>query len=83
MDAINTHVGNVQRVPGGNVLSDLMSRASVDQLDSQGNIIKSYTFENVWPSVVGTIELSYDATAEVETFDVTLEYSHWESNTTN
>jgi len=83
MDAINTHVGNVQRVPGGNVLSDLMSRASVDQLDSNGNIIKSYTFENVWPSTVGTIDLSYDATAEVEQFDVTLEYSHWESNTTN
>jgi hypothetical protein len=82
-DAINTHVGNVQRVSGGNVFTDLFQRAAVDQLDGQGQVIKSYTFENVWPSAIGSIELSYDATAEIETFDVTLQYSHWESDTTN
>ena len=82
-DAINTHVGNVQRVPGNNVFSDLFQRATVEQLDGQGNVIKQYTFENVWPSSVGSIELSYDATTEIETFEVTLEYSHWESDTTN
>jgi hypothetical protein len=83
MDAINTHVGNVQRVPGDNVLSDLFQRAIVEQLDSQGNSIKKYTFENCWPSKVDAIELNYDSTTEIETFDVTLTYSHWESDTTN
>tara|TARA_Y100001973_G_C5189352_1_gene329894 strand:+ start:496 stop:1035 length:540 start_codon:yes stop_codon:yes gene_type:complete len=83
MDAINTHVGNVQRVPGDNVFSDLFQRATVDQLDGQGNVIKTYTFENLWPSTVGSIELSYDATTEIEAFDVTLQYSHWESDSTN
>ena len=83
MDAINTHVGNVQRVPGDNVLSDLFQRATVEQLDGQGEPIKKYTFENCWPSNVGAIELSYDTTTEIETFDVTLTYSHWESDTTS
>jgi hypothetical protein len=83
MDAINTHVGNIQRVPGDNVFSDLFQRATVEQLDGQGNVVKTYTFENLWPSVVGSIELSYDATTEIESFDVTLQYSHWESDSTN
>lgn len=83
MDAINTHVGNVQRVPGDNVLADLFQRGTVEQLDGQGNSIKKYTFENMWPSSVGSIELNYDTTTEIETFEVTLTYSHWESDTTN
>ena len=83
MDAINTHDGNVVRVPGNAVLSDLFQRATVEQLNTSGEVVKVYTFENVWPSAVAAIPLSYETNNEVETFDVTLEYSHWESDTTN
>ena len=83
MNAINTHNGNVTLASGNSILSDLMQRGTVEQLDINGESIKKYTFENLWPSEVGTIELSYGTNNEVETFDVTFEYSHWESDTTN
>ena len=61
---------------------DYQVDAFVDQLDRNGATIKSYTLRGVYPIAIAAIELSYDATTSVETFNVTFDYQYFESNTT-
>lgn len=59
-----------------------MQTARVHQLDKTDNIVKSYSFKNLWPKEVGEIELGWDQNDQVEEFITTFRYSHWTSNTT-
>jgi len=62
---------------------DYMSTAMVHQLNRNGDVVKSYLFQDVWPSNVGMIQLNQDDSDTVEEFEVTLQYSQWTSNTTS
>ena len=62
--------------------SDYMVDAFVDHLDRAGQVIKAYTFRGMWPLSVGAIELTAAEAGEVETFEVSLRYQFFESNTT-
>ena len=55
----------------------------VDQLDRNGNTIKSYTFRGLFPLTIGTVDLNYDPVSALETFECTWRYQYWESNTTS
>ena len=51
----------------------------LDRNDERGsNPLKEYKLINCFPQAVGAIDLSYDATTEVETFDITWRYTHFE-----
>jgi hypothetical protein len=54
---------------------------SVNQLDRNGAVIKSYTFHDAYPTEVGTIELDFDTVNAIETFPLTFQYNYWTSNT--
>jgi hypothetical protein len=54
----------------------------VDQLDRNGNTLKSYTLRSAFPTTVGAIPLDYGTNDEIEDFDVTFEYQYFETNTT-
>jgi hypothetical protein len=54
----------------------------VDQLDRNGNTLKSYTLRGAYPTSIGTIELNYETNDAIEDFDVTFEYQYFETNTT-
>ena len=62
--------------------ADYQVDAFVDHLDRNGNTIKSYTFRGLWPTIIGTIDLSYDPTEVIEEFTVDFQYNFFESNTT-
>ena len=62
--------------------ADYMVDAFVDHLDRAGQVIKAYTFRGMWPLTVGTIELTSAEAGEVETFEVSLRYQFFETNTT-
>lgn len=47
---------------------------------SEDDILRTYTFYNVYPKDVSSIELSMDTTDSVEEFTVTFGYSYWESD---
>ena len=49
----------------------------VDQLSGSGAIKQRYTIHNAWPSVVSDIELNWESNDALETFTVTLNFSHW------
>tara|TARA_Y100001937_G_scaffold117638_1_gene171143 strand:- start:1843 stop:2370 length:528 start_codon:yes stop_codon:yes gene_type:complete len=61
---------------------DYQVDAFVDQLDRNGATIKSYTLRGVYPITIAAIDLSFDATTSVETFNVTFDYQYFETNTT-
>jgi hypothetical protein len=54
----------------------------VDQLDRNGNTLKSYTLRGAYPIGIAAIPLNYETNNAVEDFDVTFEYQYFETNTT-
>ena len=78
-NGINTHVSNGGLVNPADYEADL----SVDQLDKNGAVVKTYTFRSAWPVNVSSIEVSNDSTDTIEEFTVEFAYQYWESNTTS
>tara|TARA_Y100000996_G_C22170308_1_gene498338 strand:- start:1 stop:525 length:525 start_codon:yes stop_codon:yes gene_type:complete len=76
-NGINNHTDN----EGLTNPADYMVDVFIDQLDRNGETIKSYTLRSAYPTDVGNITLGYGE-AEIETFEVSLTYQYFESNTT-
>ena len=49
----------------------------VVQLNTKGGPLQTYNIHNAWPSVVSDIELNWESNDALETFTVTINYSHW------
>jgi len=81
-DALN---GNVN----GDVINDLdldimslMGQGEVHQLSRNGKILKSWNFDGIWPTTVGTISYDWSSDNSVVTFESTFIFQHMESTTT-
>ena len=61
---------------------DYQVDAFVDQLDRNGNTLKSYTLRGAFPVDIAAIDLNYETNDAVETFGVTFQYQYFETNTT-
>ena len=61
---------------------DYQVDAFVDQLDRNGNQIKSYTLRGVFPTALNPIALDYAAKTDLSETSITLAYQYFESNTT-
>ena len=61
---------------------DYQVDAFIDQLDRNGNTLKSYTLRGVFPTDIAAIDLSYDEATAIEEFSVTFAYQYFETNTT-
>jgi len=79
MNGINSHNANT----GFNDPADYQTDLSVDQLDKDGLVIKTYNFRSCFPTVVSAIDLNYDTTDTIEEFTVTFQVQYWESGTTS
>ena len=62
--------------------SDYQVDGFVDQLDRNGNTLKSYTYRGLYPEALANIPLSYGTNDAIETFDVTFRYQYFETDTT-
>jgi len=60
--------------------ADYQTDLSVEQLDRDDLVLKSYIFRSAWPTSVGSIELSYDTVDAIEEFEVTWRYQHFEAS---
>ena len=56
----------------------MVDRATVSQMGRDDSIIATYEFFNMWPKTIAAIELDTAGGEEIETFDVTFAYSHFE-----
>ena len=60
--------------------ADYQADLTVQQLDRDDIVLKSYVFRSAWPTTVGAIELSYDTVDAIEEFEVTWRYQHFEAS---
>ena len=72
--ATNTGLSNV---------ADYTADLTVEQLDRDDTVLKSYILRNCMPQGTGAIELSYETANAIEEFSVTWRYSHFEASSVN
>lgn len=51
--------------------------------NSTVNPIRTYVVHNFWPTTVGPIDVNWDSTDQIQTFDVTFEMTHWTAGDAN
>lgn len=70
-------IQNMNFAIGSNTLVDYFGSAIVRQLDRDGQQLRAYRFEGIWPSSVASIGLDFDTQNTVEDYDVTLCVQYW------
>ncbi len=63
--------------------ADYQTDLTVEQLDRDDTVLKSYIFRSAWPISVAAIELNSDAATTIEEFEVTWRYQHFEASGVN
>ena len=58
--------------------ADYQTDLTVEQLDRDDTVLKSYIFRSAYPLTVGAIELTNAEATEIESFEVTWRYQHFE-----
>lgn len=79
MNGINSHNENT----GFNDPAEYQTDLTVEQLDKDGLVLKTYNFRSCFPTEVSAIDLNYDTENTIEEFTVTFQVQYWESNTTS
>ncbi len=77
MAKINSHVGNLRAADFGPQMGTEWSTGTLSQYDKAGAKILEVTFTGLWPTTVAEIPLSYDTMSDIEQFDVTWAYQHY------
>ena len=70
-------IQNMNFALGANELNDYFATATVRQLDRDGNQLRAYKFEGIWPTEVAAIDLDFDSTDAIEEFGVTFKVQYW------
>ena len=75
MARINGHESNIAEA----FYSQYSFDAEVYQYGKQGNILKTYTFIDMFPVDISPIDVSWDANDAIEEYAVTFQYQYWTS----
>lgn len=73
-NSINTNKTNI----GPNAMNQFMTDWYVSPLTREGNLITTYKFVGVWPTILGEIALDSGQAPEPSTFQATLAYQYYE-----
>ena len=73
---LNTLEGNVRNASSSEA-GAYQSTATVTQFSKTGDRLRTYEFLNVWPMMVGEIQLAWAAQNQIEIFPVTLAYDSY------
>ena len=73
-NGINDYVENT----GVTSPADYQTDLTVEQLDRDDTVLKTYIFRNAYPLTVAQIDLSSAEATDIETFEVTWRYQHFE-----
>jgi len=63
--------------------ADYQTDLTVEQLDRDDTILKTYIFRSAWPVSIGQIELTSEAADALEEFECTWRYQHFEASGVN
>ena len=79
LNGINDLANNTGAVSAADYQTDL----TVEQLDRDETVLKSYVFRSAWPTAMASVELAADTTNAIEEFEVTWRYQHFEASGVN
>ena len=83
MERWNNGINDLRENTGVTAPADYQSDLFVEQLDRDETILKSYIFKSAYPLTIGTIELASATVNELETFECTWRYQHFEASGVN
>ena len=63
--------------------ADYQTDLTVEQLDRDDTVLKSYIFRSAWPTGIAAIALDTAETTAIEDFEVTWRYQHFEASGVN
>ena len=63
--------------------ADYQTDLTVEHLDRDDTVLKSYIFRSAWPTGITEIALTNEVAGAMETFDVTWRYQHFEASGVN
>ena len=58
--------------------ADYQTDLTVEQLDRDDTVLKTYIFRSAWPLTISQIDLTSDQADAIEEFEVTWRYQHFE-----
>ena len=81
INALATGVGEVNpnNYMGNGTIKQLSRSATVAGNDTAQRVLHEYKVEEIWPSEIGAIDLSYDTSDAIEEFTVTFQIQYFES----
>ena len=79
LNGINDLANNTGVVAPADYQADL----TVEQMDRDDLVLKTYIFRSAWPTSVSAIELTSDNADAIEEFEVTWRYQHFEASGVN
>jgi hypothetical protein len=83
MERWNNGINDLQTNLGVTSPADYQSDLFVEQMDRDDTVLKSYVFKSAYPLTIAAIELAAATVNELETFDVTWRYQHFEASGVN
>ena len=81
INALSTGVGEVDpnNYMGNGTVKQLSRSATVAGDDSAQRVLHEYKVQEIWPSEIGSIDLSYESSDAIEEFTVTFQIQYFES----
>ena len=79
MNGINGHQSNTGLTNPVDYQADLI----IEQLDRDGESLKTYNFRGCFPTNVSAIDVNYETNDVIEEFTVDFQVQYWESDTTS
>ena len=64
-------------------VADYQTDATVEQLDRDDTVLKTYIFRGLWPQQLAAIELNHETANALEEFEVTWRYQHFVASGVN
>lgn len=72
--AINSHQTNLRSQAN---FSAIKSDATVTQYSKTGQILRTYKFSGMWPTIIGPVDLDWESSTTIETYTVEFAYQDW------
>ena len=63
--------------------ADYQADLTVEQLDRDDTVLKSYILRGCFPQAIGNIDLAFESTNAIEEFTITWRYHHFEASAVN
>ena len=83
MERWNNGINDLRENTGVTTPADYQSDLFVEQLDRDDTVLKTYIFKSAFPLTIGVIDLASATVNELETFEVTWRYQHFEASAVN